>query len=671
MTAFEHESHRQKAISRVIANIRGFLDRDIIFATAVTEVRRVLNTDRVGVFYFYPELEWEGEFIYEDAGSQWSSVITCNASEFAGIYQLREIEAMADIYQAMKSDRHIHILEKFQIRASISAPLMKGQQVWGLLCIHQCSGPRQWEASEIEFVQIISEYLGVALQQADYLEQVKVQAAQLAQATVREKAAQRQKVIAMTVEKIRQFIDLESIFRTSTEELRHLLNADRVAIYRFNPDWSGEFVFESVGEGWVNLIQTQWPELSKNINECTLKDLAKLATADTNLQNTKGGCFTRGEVYRVCNDIYSAGFSDCYIKTLEHFQVRAYVIIALYCNQKLWGLLAVYQNSEPRDWHEDEVDLLVQISNQLGVGLQQAELLEQTQRQKQEITQTLRQLQQTQIQLIQSEKMAGLGQLVAGVAHEINNPVNFIYGNMTHVTEYTDKLQKLLHLYQQNYPNPTKEIQHTAADLDLDFIIDDLPKILNSMMIGTERIRELVLSLRTFSRLDEAEMKSVNIHQGIDSTLLILQHRLHPKTSSLAIEVVKEYGDLPQVQCYAAQMNQVFMNILSNAIDALENPVRAAKITDNPKIWIYTQVIEGSSILIRIADNGCGIPEGMQARIFEPFFTTKQPGQGTGLGLSISYQIIVEKHGGQIKCISEPGNGCEFWITIPMTQQVK
>ena len=393
------------------------------------------------------------------------------------------------------------------------------------------------------------------------------------------------------------------------------------------------------------------------------------AGADDYLQKNQVGDFANGKTL-VIKDIYSTDYSIPYIALIEPMEARAYMIVPIFQGEKLWGLLAAYQNIKPRDWQEDEVDLLMQIGTQLGVGLQQAELLEQTQRQKEEITQTLKELQNTQSQLIQSEKMAGLGQLVAGVAHEINNPISFIYGNITYVTEYAKNLLKLLRLYQKEYPKATEEIQKQAAALDLDFISDDLPKILTSMKMGADRISQLVLSLRTFSHLDEAGMKPVDLHEGIESTLLILQHRLQAQTNSFAIEVVKQYGELPLVVCYPAQINQVFMNILNNAIDALQNSEKAGKIIDNPKIWIRTEVTEVNTILIWIANNGYEISEMMRSRIFEPFFTTKQPGQGTGLGLSISYQIIVEKHGGNIKCVSEPGNGCEFWIEIPMKRTV-
>ena len=272
----------------------------------------------------------------------------------------------------------------------------------------------------------------------------------------------------------------------------------------------------------------------------------------------------------------------------------------------------------------------------------------------------------TQSQLIQSEKMAGLGQLVAGIAHEINNPISFIYGNITYVTEHIENLFQLLHIYQKNYPKPKAEIQEQITALDLDFITDDVAKILSSIKFGAERISQLVLSLRIFARLNEAETKMVNLHEGIDSTLLILQHRLQANTNIVEIEVIKEYGDLPGILCYAAQMNQAFMNIINNAIDALEKSRLIGEIVDTPQITISTKFINNNTVLICIADNGCGIPEEMRSRIFEPFFTTKEPGQGTGLGLSISYQIVVEKHGGQIKCISELGKGSEFLIEIPI-----
>ncbi|WP_335129011.1 ATP-binding protein [Nostoc sp.] len=278
-------------------------------------------------------------------------------------------------------------------------------------------------------------------------------------------------------------------------------------------------------------------------------------------------------------------------------------------------------------------------------------------------------------QLVHSEKMSSLGQLVAGVAHEINNPINFISGNVGYANQYIQDLLRLLQLYQQNYPNPVTEIQKQTEAIDLDFLIADLPSLLTSMTVGAERITEIVLSLRNFSRLDNAEMKAVNIHEGIDNTLMILEHRLKPKSNNLVIEVIKEYGDLPLVECYAGQLNQVFMNLLANAIDALEEAVENGEwevreeALSTPQISILTKLTSENQVVICIGDNGIGIPEKVQKQLFEPFFTTKPVNKGTGLGLSISHQIITQKHQGKLECISAPGKGTEFIIVIPLNQQ--
>ncbi|WP_017315686.1 PAS domain-containing sensor histidine kinase [Mastigocladopsis repens] len=314
---------------------------------------------------------------------------------------------------------------------------------------------------------------------------------------------------------------------------------------------------------------------------------------------------------------------------------------------------------------------------------------------KEKLEQALQQLQKAQTQLIQSEKMSSLGQLVAGVAHEINNPISFIYGNLTPATEYTQNLLHILQCYQQHYPNPIPALQAEIKAADLDFIMEDLPKLLSSMKIGAERIAEIVLSLRTFSHLDKAEVKQVDIHDGIDSTLMILQNRLKGKLEYREIQVIKEYGNLPLVECYPGQLNQVLMNIIVNAIDALEE--RDSKrspqdIKDHPSIiTIRTEIREGvgemesrevydpkprtqnpvSEMVIRIIDNGPGISEAVKTRLFDPFFTTKPIGKGTGLGLSISYQIVVEKHQGKLECYSTLGKGTEFAIVIPLRRTKK
>lgn len=288
-----------------------------------------------------------------------------------------------------------------------------------------------------------------------------------------------------------------------------------------------------------------------------------------------------------------------------------------------------------------------------------------------ETNQAYHQLQQMQLQLIQSEKLSGLGQMAAGIAHEINNPVNFIHGNLPHAKEYIENIIGLLKLYQVEYPHPTARIQAEQEAIDLSFIQEDLLKLFNSMTLGAQRIREIVKSMRIFSRLDEAEAKTVDIHEGIDSTLTILHHRLQSRSDQAAIAIVRQYDQLPLIECYAGQLNQVFMNILSNAIDALDEydqQLAAQNISKEPsRIQISTEMINDQWVSIRIADNGPGISENVQARLFDPFFTTKPVGKGTGLGLAISHEIIVEKHGGKLYCQSMPGQWTEFVIEIPVS----
>ncbi|MEO0838557.1 MAG: response regulator [Cyanobacteria bacterium J06641_2] len=291
---------------------------------------------------------------------------------------------------------------------------------------------------------------------------------------------------------------------------------------------------------------------------------------------------------------------------------------------------------------------------------------------------TLENLKAAQAQQIQNEKMVALGHLVAGIAHEVNNPVSFIYGNLEYVKEYLKDLVNLVETYQQEYPHPTEKIKKIKEEIDLDFLINDSELLMDAMHRGTERIRSIVLALKNFSRHDEASYKRVNIHQGIESTLVMLQHRFRKTDYRDAIEIIKQYSDLPQITCFPSELNQVFMHLLNNAIDALNEEAKnlqaknkAADFKNTYTISISTETMEcGSIAKISIADNGTGIPEKIRRCIFDPFFTTKSVGKGSGLGLSICYQIIVQKHSGKLICNSSPGKGTEFTIEIPTEQSL-
>jgi two-component system, NtrC family, sensor kinase len=446
--------------------------------------------------------------------------------------------------------------------------------------------------------------------------------------------AEREAMLNRIAGRIRASLELDEIVQSTVEEIVSLLHLERAAF------------------GWYESEQQALEILGEC---CKSEDPKKILKFEPYFVENLSVRLEQDEPIILCSDTLPED-------TSQPLKLRAnsYLAVPVVTQSQSQGYL-ICSHATHWFWSGEEIKLLKAVADQLAIAITQSHLYSQTQDQVKLLNSALTELKKTQTHLVQSEKMSSLGQMVAGIAHEINNPVNFISANLPYTSKYTEDLLKLVSLYKQTFPEPPPEIEDFADGIDLEFMEEDLPQMLSSMKIGTERIRDIVLSLRNFSRLDESDTKLADIHEGIDNTLLLLSNSLKK-----GIFIVKKYGRLPSVECYPSQLNQVFMNLLSNAIDALNESERPDKI-----ITIYTSVIleDGAKMLkVAIADNGPGIPDSVKEQIFNPFFTTKPVGQGTGLGLAISYKIVVDGHGGRIDVSIPSGGGTLFAVIIPINK---
>ncbi len=485
--------------------------------------------------------------------------------------------------------------------------------------------------------------------------------------------SRRESLLFKLANQIRNSLELDTILETAVESIRSLFQIDRCQFLWYKTD--------EIVPYWEVVKEARNPILNSHIRQYTLAHVSSFAERLLDRQIIRVDRVETLTEPSLGEFLSDRGYTSILSIPVETRSGEIGAITCAHC-------------TEARPWEHSEVELLQTVVEQLAIALDQAELYAQArqaagiaQAQTQQLEQALSELQIGQSQLVQTEKMSSMGKLVAGVAHEINNPVNFINGNLAYASAYFYDILNLLRFYQDYCTEPSAEILAQAELINIDFIAKDLPKLLTSMQRGTDRIRSIVSSLQNFSGLDEIDMRKIDLHESIENTLLKLQHRLKPTDQKPEIQICKEYGKLPAVECYPVQLNQAVTNILCNAIEALQESGVGSQEHSPPAITIRTSISNSSdsqntpieqsdrgktqnaeSVVIRIADNGPGMTDTVKRRLFDPFFTTKPVGQGTGLGLSVSYQIIVEHHHGILTCTSAPGKGTEFCIAIPIQQ---
>jgi two-component system, NtrC family, sensor kinase len=625
----QQQARRAALLNLINSEIRSASNLNQVLDAACCILGKALACSRVLILVAEPEdaemFSLQGEFQQGQASTR--KGLKVNVSH--NLYLQRLVHQSAALATHWEKDTTAHEpawLQASNIQSSLAFAMDYQGRVNGIIALQQHDVTREWLAWERELLEDVGNQLAIAINQT----QLHIEA---------RRQAEREALLRLIISQIRSTLDSDTILQTAVREVRQLLKTDRVVVYQFlDQHWQGEVVVEDVQEPWISVMGE--------------------AVQDNCFSEKYAHQYLGGRV-RAIHNILEAGLDECHVRFLQSLQVKANLIVPIVTSNKLWGLLLAQECNAPRNWQPWEMELLKQLADQVAIAIQQAELYDQirqaatqSQAQAQQLRNALEDLQETQAQLIQSEKLSSLGQMVAGIAHEINNATSFIHANLPYAQQYATTLDTAIQAYETACPEAPATIARLEAEQDLSYIRQDFPKLLRSMQEGTKRIREIVNTLRNFSRLDEVAHKWVDLHEGLDSTLVILQHRF--KHGAV---LNKHYGNLPTVKCNPGQLNQVFLNLLNNALDAAGNQA---------EVTIRTWQSAPDWVTIAIRDNGSGIPPEIQSRIFDPFFTTKEVGKGTGLGLSISYQIVVQGHGGRIYCLSEPEQGTEFRVELPL-----
>lgn len=664
--ALKQQLKRERLVNSIQERIRSSLNLEEVLTTTVEEVRQFLSTDRTLIYRFQPD--WSGMAIVESVGDGWMAtkgidiLDNCFLEKFIPLYQQGRVRAIENIYAANLSTCHVNLLAKFQVKANLVVPILESHsdsqnsiqnRLWGLLIAHHCQNCRNWESSEIDSLKQIAVQLAIAIQQCTLFEQAKTEITERRKAEIALiESAERERAIAQVIQRIRQTLDLETIFTATTQELRQVIKCDRVLVYRFQPDWSGELVAESVGKGWISAIQEQthnpyFTAISTESDRCIIKSLNNqnhVEIKDTYLQETQGGIYSQGQNYLAIENIYQAGFNDCYIHLLEQFQAKAYLIVPIFSGHKFWGLLAIYQNSDFRRWQQTEIKVAIQIGNQLGVALQQAELLEQTQRQSAALQQAV---------IAADTANRAKSEFLASMSHELRTPLNAILG-FTQIMARDSSLKN----QQQEYLG----IINRAGEHLLSLINDilEMSKIEAGRTTLNETSFDLIWMLDSLENMFRLKCESKGLQLIFEGT-----------TDTIPRYVKTDEGKL----------RQVLINILGNAIKFTEYGKVTLRVKSvcsedlrfqNVKNEELNPNFNTNYLLFEVEDTGPGISETEIENLFEPFRQTeigRKSQEGTGLGLPISKKFV-QLMGGEITVSSKVRVGTTFAFSIQFNRVV-